>query len=68
MSIFHEDMDAGISRDQARLRAKIRALEGLQERRIALVAKQKQDLDATIEREQRRIENLKQQVTIGVAQ
>lgn len=53
--------------DQARLRRKIAARKALQEQRIALVAQQKNDLDAAVERAQREIDNLEAQLTIGVA-
>lgn len=68
MSLYRDDLDAGMPRSQARLRAQIRALEGMQQRRIELVAQKKIDMDAVIEKEQRRIDNLKAQLTIGVAQ
>jgi len=53
--------------DQQQLRRRIAALEVLQRKRIAAVERQKKDLDEVIEKEQRRIENLRQQLTIGVA-
>lgn len=65
-TILRDDAAARIP-DQARLRQKIKALKGLQERRILAVAQMKADLDATLEREQRRIDNLEKQLTIGVA-
>ena len=52
--------------DQSQLRRRIAALEVLQRKRITAVERQKKDLDAVVEKEQRRIENLRQQLTIGV--
>ena len=52
--------------DQSQLRRRIATLELLQHKRIAAVERQKKDLDAVIEKEQRRIENLRQQLTMGV--
>lgn len=52
--------------DQARLRRRIASLERLQAQRIELAAAQKNLLDAVVDKEQRKIDNLKAQQTIGV--
>lgn len=52
---------------QSELRRHIAALESMQDRRIVLAEQKKQQMDNIIERERQRIENLKQQLTIGVA-
>ena len=52
--------------DQSQLRRRIAALELLQHKRIVAVERQKKGLDAVVEKEQRLIDNLKQQLTIGV--
>lgn len=49
---------------QSKLRHHIANLELLQEKRIALVAERKADMDASIERAQLELENLKTQQTI----
>jgi hypothetical protein len=54
------------TQSQARIRQRVAALESLQAKRITYVAQQKKDLDAVIEKEQRRIDNLKQQLTMEV--
>jgi phage host-nuclease inhibitor protein Gam len=53
--------------DQARLRRHIAALEDLQRRRIKLEEKRRAEVADLIERRAREIENLKAQLTIGVA-
>lgn len=50
--------------DQAQLRRRIYTLERLQTQRIELVAEQKKQMDATVERAQRELDNLRAQVTI----
>lgn len=52
--------------EQAQLRRYIKALETMQEKRVVMVERKKADLDACVEKEQRKIDNLKQQLTIGV--
>jgi len=53
--------------NQSALRRHIANLELLQEKRIAMVAERKTELDASVERAQRVIDNLKsQQMIIGV--
>jgi hypothetical protein len=56
-----------LTTSQSKLRRHIANLELLQEKRIAMVAQRKADLDAGVERAQREIDNLKtQQTIIGV--
>lgn len=52
---------------QSELRRRIANLECLQARRIEAVAERKEQLDASIERAQRKIDNLKAQQTIKLA-
>jgi hypothetical protein len=52
--------------NQRRLRAKVANLERMQQLRIDMIEKKKDEYDDLIERKGRELNNLKSQLTIGV--